>query len=111
MAGLGGDNYPHESSDESSEEEVAELRRRNVTSDSDTTSHHSYHSAGADTCVAGRTVSHVSQHEVLPAARTLSAHLPSLHLGHVSHVSGMVRNSTEPQQRLSEMTLSQSTWI
>ena len=109
---MAGDSYPHESSDESSEEEVAELRRRNVTSDSDTTSHHSYHSAGADTCqVAGRTVSHVTHHEVLPAARTLSAHLPSLNLGHVTQVSGMVRNSTEPQQRLSEMTLSQSTWI
>ena len=44
----------------------------------------------------------------MPAVRTMSAHLPGL--GGLS-VSGMVRNSTEPQQRLSEMTLSQSTWI
>jgi len=36
-------------------------------------------------------------------SRTLTAPLPSL--------SGMVRNSTEPQQRLSEMAVSQSTWI
>jgi len=102
--GLGGTENelrPHESSEESEEEETAELRRRNPTSDSqsDTTSHLSYHSAG-DTCAAAR---HVSNHDVLPALRTRSANLHSLH--------GMVRNSTEPQQRLSEMTLSQSTWI
>lgn len=36
-------------------------------------------------------------------SRTLTAPLPSL--------SGMVRNSTEPAQRLSEMAVSQSTWI
>merc|ERR1719499_1037522 len=36
-------------------------------------------------------------------SRTLTAPLPSL--------SGMVRNSSEPQQRLSEMAVSQSTWI
>jgi len=99
----GGDNElrPHESSEESEEEETAELRRRNPTSDSqsDTTSHLSYHSAG-DTCAAAR---HVTTHDVLPALRTRSANLHSLH--------GMVRNSSEPQQRLSEMTLSQSTWI
>jgi len=105
------DGDKHDSSDESSDEEAAVLRSRsrNLTSDSqsDTISHHSYHSAGAvqDTCTSAR---HVSVHDPIPAARTLSSHLPTLH---VSHVSGMVRNNTEPQQRLSEMTLSQSTWI
>jgi len=37
-------------------------------------------------------------------SRTLTAPLPT-------SLSGMVRNSSEPQQRLSEMALSQSTWI
>jgi len=109
-AGVGNisDDDKHDSTEESSDEEAAVLRSRsrNLTSDSqsDTISHHSYHSAGAvDTCTR-----HVSVHDPIPAARTLSSHLPTLH---VSHVSGMVRNNTEPQQRLSEMTLSQSTWI
>lgn len=113
--GLG--SSKQDSSDESSEEEAAELRHRvslrgqgPPSSDaSDTQSHHSYHSTGAgEASVAGRTVTSVHHHEVLPAVRTMSAHLPGL--GGLS-VSGMVRNSTEPQQRLSEMTLSQSTWI
>ena len=48
----------------------------------------------------------------LPAVRTLSAHLPALTVGVAPcGGSGLVRTSTEPQQRLSEMTLSQSTWI
>lgn len=108
-----------DSSDESSEEEAAELRHRvslrgqgtplGSSDASDTTSHHSYHSTGAgEASVAGRTVSSANHHEVMPAVRTMSAHLPGL--GGLS-VSGMVRNNTEPQQRLSEMTLSQSTWI
>lgn len=37
-------------------------------------------------------------------SRTLTAPLPT-------SLSGMVRNSSEPQQRLSEMAVSQSTWI
>jgi len=37
-------------------------------------------------------------------SRTLTAPLPT-------SLSGMVRNSTEPHQRLSEMAVSQSTWI
>jgi len=37
-------------------------------------------------------------------SRTLTAPLPTT-------LTGMVRNSTEPQQRLSEMAVSQSTWI
>lgn len=37
-------------------------------------------------------------------SRTLTAPLPT-------SISGMVRNSSEPQQRLSEMAVSQSTWI
>jgi phosphatidylinositol-3,4,5-trisphosphate 3-phosphatase/dual-specificity protein phosphatase PTEN len=37
-------------------------------------------------------------------SRTLTAPLPS-------SLSGLVRNSTEPHQRLSEMAVSQSTWI
>lgn len=110
-----GSKQEQDSSDDSSEEEAAELRHRvslrgqgtplGSSDASDTTSHHSYHSTGAgEACVTGRTVTSAHHHEVLPAVRTMSAHLPS-------HLSGMVRNSTEPQQRLSEMTLSQSTWI
>jgi len=94
-------------SESSEEEEVAELRvARAPDTASDTASHHSYHSTGAGTevCPAGRTI-RSEHHEALPAMRTLSAHLPGF------PVTGMVRTSTEPQQRLSEMTLSQSTWI
>ena len=63
-----------DSSDESSEEEAAELRHRvslrgqgtplGSSDASDTTSHHSYHSTGAgEASVAGRTVSSANHHE------------------------------------------------
>lgn len=99
----------HESSEDSSEDEAAELRRRHLTPGTqdqpDTASHHSY--------TEGRTViSTTADRSQLPAVRTLSAHLPALTVGVAPcGGSGLVRTSTEPQQRLSEMTLSQSTWI
>jgi len=65
-----------ESSEESSEEETAELRRKN--------------SSHSD-------LSYPGYQE--PVARTLSAHLPPLTI------------ATEPTNRLSEITQSQSTWI
>jgi len=105
-----------DSSDESSEEETAELRSTSGRhalhhpGDSDTASHHSS-SAGTEDC-SGRTLQCAADSAV--SIKTLSAHLPTLHLSeHTSGgtgnriVSGMVRNHTEPNR----MTVSQSTWI
>ena len=115
-----------DSSEDSSEEESAELRQgdrgrqlqrgeQHCTSDSDTTSHHSSTGLVATDC---RTL---TPGDIGPAVKTLSAHLPSLHVSATTdtchagnrtlHVSGMVRNHTEPNTRLNEMTVSQSTWI
>ena len=121
----------HESSEDSSEDEAAELRRRHLTPGTqdqpDTASHHSYtEGRTVIRCEPGKYLdpsrkiftyvmsisSTTADRSQLPAVRTLSAHLPALTVGVAPcGGSGLVRTSTEPQQRLSEMTLSQSTWI